>query len=640
MRKIAAILACALMAQVSLAVLPESVTITYYNYFHNGEPQAQTNATFAIPAATYGSYKFAEYTLWPPEGSSWWDGYPNGLKLSFVAYYDRIVLTHTGRNGSGNKTSTARFNQLDGTYRFSNDSYDNMLPLGDLSAQLAFGGIGATFGAATGNHTVRLETSDPNDITDLTRSLTWTYPKRSYSSFWASSQAPNNRQVYYVDAGGTRRNIGRTRTLVAVSDGGSVLFTNDVGAATFLNASGVDVEVRTPMRRVTLAPGEVAVIETDGDWKVSTEGLGVTYMARTFQPVMVTSTPTTADIDDGAVVDFSTSRSSATFENRTEYPLELRTSYDTFFCPTGSVISLSTTNGYTLATSAPASNRVEYLAPDGMAVRVTSTPAPVQMAGGQLGVTVYQDAWETVTFYNPSGRSIDVWTTYGIETIPPKCSRELTSLLMWKIRLTPQTRGVSLMSASAPSTSLGGTGSVTVMGEHGVPMPLTEDWITIKPTPGGDFATIDGYSTLLFGSDNVPIFGKENGLLHGYPPYFEEVWIVTEWAFEQSGVPIAYINSVAVCNGHATEHIIPYNITEYSNWSRWSNADNGYVIRFSMSLYNIAPKSMCTYRCWMRDDESVSAESVGAQSGMWHNFKLVYNPYRATGKKYKLISTD
>ena len=635
MRRIAAILACALMAHVSLAVLPESVTVSYYNYFHNGEPQAETNATFTIPAATYGSYKFAEYTLWPPEGSGWLDGYPNGLKLSFVAYCDRIVLTHTGRNGSGNKTCTARFDQRDGSYRFSDDSYDNMLPLGGLSAQLAFGGIGAAFGAAT-HYTVRIETSDPNDITDLIRSMTWTYPKRTYSSFWASAQAPDNRKVYYIDAGGTRHNIGKTRTFVSVSDGGSVLFTNDVGTATFVNASGVDVEVRTPRRWVTLAPGEVAVIETDSDWKVATEGLGVTYMSKTFQPVMVTSTPTTADINDGAVIDFSTARSLTAFENRTAYPLELGTSYGSFVCQTGAVISVSTTNGYTLATSAPVSSRVEYLAPDGMAVRVTSTPAPAQITEGQLGVIVYQDAWETVTFYNPTARSIDVWTTYGIETIPPNGSRVLTSLFVWKIRLTPQRRGVSLMSAS-PSTSTGGTGSVTVIGEHGVPMPVTEDWITIDPTSGGSFETIDGYSTLLFGSDDVPIFGKANSLLHGYPPYFEEVMIVTEWAFEQSGHPIAYINDTVVCNGHATTHIIPYNITEFSKWKRWSNADNGYVIRFSMSQYNNAPKSFCTYRCWMSEDESVRAESVGPQNGMPHWFKLVFNPYK-TSNKYKLVA--
>ena len=627
------VLAFAVLAASSAsALLPERVTISYYDHMN----RASSNVTFTVPAQTYAtSHSLGTIEIPVPERVA--SSYPNGFRMAFAlshqqgSTYSRIVCTYTGRNSGGDKTAEATIPHVDGTSWFSD--YASEIPLSSFGAAVEYGGISATFSSGAG-YGVNLYTSDPNDAHLLIRP--YTTALSTYSSFWASSTSPADNPVYYLDANGVRHDLSSARTALVVADGGTVAFSNEVRTTTFVNSTGYSVKVRpSGGTNVTLAGGESATLETLGWWLVASDGTNVVYFASNGVPVKVTSTMTQMEVGNVAEVAFITNYVSASFFNRTAYPLTVDASGRTYAVPTNTTWQISTTNGFMLSTSAPAANRVEYLAPDQTAVRVTSTPAAAQMAEGQAGITVLQDAWETITFSNPTGRSIDIWTTYGVVTIPTNTTRTLTSLGVWKIRFTPQLRGMRLLSAEPEQ---GGSG-ITVIDGNGMPIVISDDWRFIIVIDGGAYRTYENWSTVLFGTPGKPIYGTSSSILYGVTNIFQKVALMTEWRFNQSavGAPIAYINGDNVCPSHSTTHIIDYELTDHAKWTRWNNKRHGYLIRFSMSLGNVNTSgAACTYRCWMKDDPTVNAEvslTVSEAAG----FTLIYNPYKATGK-YKLVA--
>jgi hypothetical protein len=109
---------------------------------------------------------------------------------------------------------------------------------------------------------------------------------------------------------------------------------------------------------------------------------------------------------------------------------------------------------------------------------------------------------------------------------------------------------------------------------------------------------------LIYGKDNQILFGKNNAPLYSTFEMIEEIYVNTEWIFDESsaGYTTAFLNDENVCDGHSTTHIIPYTIATLNNW-RYDAGSKSYIIDFTMKMvdsYAYAEYPV-VQRCWASD---------------------------------------
>lgn len=645
MRRLAVSLACALASHLAFAVLPQTVQLSAgaFRDSTTSLPTVQTNIAYTIPSTASSSYRLGTFTLYPPVGSIYESTYPNGLQVTLTEQMSHISVN---LSDGGSRSGTAQMSYWNDAspFQYECDTYWSGWPL-EMSATLTYkSGVKLVYFKSASNYTCDIKTTDSSENIIPQNNMFVT----AFSSEFMISTREKYRGVFYHDTNGIRRNLSTTPAQAVVSNGDYIVISNDVGRALFLNDTDFGVSVNSTIIR----SGECAQIETSYLYSCAATGqvTGI-YCLTTNSCTSITSS-TWANLGsmyDDTIVVFSSSTNYnvnfRTFQNRAQYPVVVHGNYGfTMSIPANSgVVSCPKAGTLTISTSAPSSNRIEYIGYDDAAHRVTSTPSEIHTSEADDPVVFFQDEYQTITFTNPTAYSIDIWTTYGVFTIPPHSSRTLQSLFTWKIRRTPTTPslrgGARLLKSSTPTPPAGGTGSIVIFDEHGMPIVVGDDWTPFYPNDGDNVSVVEGYSTLLFGSDDVPIYGKNGTLLFAYPPYFEDVLIQTYWAFDQDAVgsPDAYINGNMVCNGHATGHIIAHSIVEQgSEWGKWDDKENGYVIRFSMSLDNSESSSAsCNYVCWLDEDNTVTASSPGTANGVEHYFKLICNPF-ASSNRYRL----
>lgn len=114
-------------------------------------------------------------------------------------------------------------------------------------------------------------------------------------------------------------------------------------------------------------------------------------------------------------------------------------------------------------------------------------------------------------------------------------------------------------------------------------------------------------TNLLYGASGYPLYRTTTNIV-------DNITVMTEWVFDQSNDPSphAYINGEDVCAGHATSHIIDYNITAAGDWI-YDRSSNCYVIDFSMQLRSGSSASSSSYsvtqRCWFGANAYANADS-------------------------------
>ena len=128
------------------------------------------------------------------------------------------------------------------------------------------------------------------------------------------------------------------------------------------------------------------------------------------------------------------------------------------------------------------------------------------------------------------------------------------------------------------------------------------------------------YSDML-ANTGMPIYGSTNTLLYSdFHSLGSNVMAWTEWQFDQSkvGNPIAYINDINVCDGHATGHIIMHNISTEDPWGHYDKHTGIYTFEYTMSIGRLDEECLstepCVYRTWFDASTYDDAEPTARAS--------------------------
>ena len=128
------------------------------------------------------------------------------------------------------------------------------------------------------------------------------------------------------------------------------------------------------------------------------------------------------------------------------------------------------------------------------------------------------------------------------------------------------------------------------------------------------------YSDML-ANTGMPLFGSTNTLLYSdFHSLGSNVMAWTEWQFDQSkvGHPIAYINDINVCDGHATTHIIPHTISTDDPSGHYDKHTRTYTYEYTMSIGRLkegcSSSEPCVYRTWFDSETYDNAEPTARAS--------------------------
>jgi hypothetical protein len=124
------------------------------------------------------------------------------------------------------------------------------------------------------------------------------------------------------------------------------------------------------------------------------------------------------------------------------------------------------------------------------------------------------------------------------------------------------------------------------------------------------------YSDML-ANTGLPICGATNTLLYAdLHQLSSNVVAWTEWQFDQNNVgsPIAYINDINVCDGHATTHIITHTISTDDPSGHYDRHTGIYTFEYTMSIGRLkagcSSSEPCVYRTWFDASTFDDAEST------------------------------